>query len=376
MKRYGNIFEKIYDMDNLRLAHQNARKDKLFYSEVKMVDSDPDYYLGQIQYMLKNGTYKVSEYDVSIINDKGKERELMKLPYFPDRIIQWAILLQIESIFTKTFCNHTCASISGRGIKKASALVEQYMKDVEGTKECLKIDISKFYPNINHRILKQLLRKKFKDKRLLELLDMIIDSYPGENGVPIGSYLSQFLANFYLAYFDHWLKEKKGVKYVVRYMDDVVIFHSSKEYLHQLVREMDEYLKNELDVNIKDNWQVFPTGIRGVDFVGYRFFYGYKLLRKCTYKKFKKKALHIKKKQDEGKLINYSEWCSANSYIGWLIWCDSYRLYEKYVEPIIPSLLAYYWHVVKKDAQPKNKVVSFNKYKKKLLKKKGRLKVA
>lgn len=376
MKRYGNIFEKIYDMDNLRLAHQNARKDKLFYREVKMVDSDPDYYLGQIHDMLKNGTYKVSDYDVSIINDKGKERELMKLPYFPDRIIQWAILLQIEGIFTKTFCNHTCASISERGIKKASELVEQYMKDVNGTKECLKIDISKFYPNINHRILKQLLRKKFKDKKLLELLDMIIDSYPGEKGVPIGSYLSQFLANFYLAYFDHWLKEKMGVKYVVRYMDDVVIFHESKQYLHWLVRQMDEYLKNELDVNIKGNWQVFPTAIRGVDFVGYRFFYGFKLLRKCTCKKFKKKMLYIKQKQDEGKLINYSEWCSANSYIGWLIWCDSYRLYEKYIEPIIPELLAYYWYVIKKDAQPKAKVVSFNKYKKKLLKKKGRLKAA
>ena len=218
--------------------------------------------------MLKNGTYEVSDYDVSIINDKGKERELMKLPYFPDRIIQWAILLQIEDIFTKTFCSHTCASISERGIKKASELVEQYMKDVNGTKECLKIDISKFYQNINHRILKQLLRKKFKDKRLLELLDMIIDSYPGDKGVPIGSYLSQFLANFYLAYFDHWLKEKMGVKYVVRYMDDVVIFHESKQYLHWLVRQMYEYLKNELDVNIKDNWQVFPTAIRGVDFVG------------------------------------------------------------------------------------------------------------
>ena len=139
---------------------------------------------------------------------------------------------------------------------------------------------------------------------------------------------------------------------------------------------MYEYLKNELDVNIKDNWQVFPTAIRGVDFVGYRFFYGFKLLRKCTCKKFKKKMLHIKQKQDEGKLINYSEWCSANSYIGWLIWCDSYRLYEKYIEPIIPELLAYYWYVIKKDAQPKAKVVSFNKYKKKLLKKKGRLKAA
>ena len=106
MKRYGNIYSKIYDMDNLKFAHKNARKDKLFYKEVKMVDSNEEYYLKQIQDMLINKTYKVSKYEVSIINDKGKERELMKLPYFPDRIIQWAIMLQIEQIFTNTFCTH------------------------------------------------------------------------------------------------------------------------------------------------------------------------------------------------------------------------------------------------------------------------------
>ena len=133
MKRYGNIYSKIYDMDNLKFAHKNARKDKLFYKEVKMVDSNEEYYLKQIQDMLINKTYKVSKYDVSIINDKGKERELMKLPYFPDRIIQWAILLQIEQIFTNTFCTHTCASLSGRGIKRASQLTTKELKDPDNT---------------------------------------------------------------------------------------------------------------------------------------------------------------------------------------------------------------------------------------------------
>ena len=92
MKRYGNLYSKIYDMENLKLAHKNARKDKLFYKEVQMVDSDEEYYLKQIQEMLINKTYEVSDYVVSVINDKGKDRELCKLPYFPDRIIQWAIL--------------------------------------------------------------------------------------------------------------------------------------------------------------------------------------------------------------------------------------------------------------------------------------------
>jgi len=373
VKRYGNIFAKIYDMENLKLAHQNARKDKLFYKEVKMVDSNPEYYLKKIQEMLINKTYTVSEYDVSVINDKGKERELMKLPYYPDRIIQWAIMLQIEPIFMQVFCTHTCASIVDRGIKKAAHLVEKYMKNTEETKYCLKIDISKFYPNINHVILKRMLRRKFKDKDLLGLLDAIIDSYPGEKGVPIGSYLSQYLANFYLAYFDHWMKEKMHIKMIVRYMDDVVIFHRSKEFLHKLFVKMNNYLNNELILNIKPNYQIFPTEVRGVDFVGYRFFFGYKLLRKSTCKKFKRKMLHIKQKQDEGKLINYSEWCSVNSYTGWLSWCNSWRLFEKYITPILKSVFDYYLKVIKKDAQPKVKVVSFNRYKKKLLNKKGRV---
>ena len=210
--------------------------------------------------------------------------------------------------------------------------------------------------------------------QVLELLFKIIDSYPGEKGVPIGSYLSQYLANFYLSYFDHWLKEKMGVKAVVRYMDDIVIFHWSGKYLHWLLHQMEDYLKKNLDLKVKPNHQVFPTAIRGVDFVGYRFFFGYKLLRKKTCKKMKKKMLQIKAKQDAGKLLNYREWCSGNSYIGWLMWCDSWRLYEKYIEPIIPSLLRYYKEVICKHFVTEEAgLVSFEEYKQKLLKKKGRL---
>jgi retron-type reverse transcriptase len=342
MKRYGNLYVKIYDMENLRLAHKNARKDKSHYTEVQMVDSNIDYYLLQIQQMLINGTYEVSDYTYRKIIDKGKERELSKLPYFPDRIIQWAIMLQLEPIFRKVMTSFTCASLKNRGIHKASKLLDRYMADEAGTAYTLKIDIRKFYPNIDHSILKTLLRKKLKDKQLLVLLDKIIDSVPGGKGVPIGSYLSQYLANFYLTYFDHWLKEEMGVKYVIRYMDDIVILHHSKEHLHWLLRQMEEYLDANLKLQIKGNWQVFPTKTRGVDFVGYRHFYGYKLLRKTTCKRFKRKMRSIHKKVIKGVNINFNEWCSANSYKGWLMWCDSYRLCEKYLTPIQEALDNYY----------------------------------
>lgn len=351
MKRIGYIYPNIYSMENLKLAHQNARKDKLFYQEVVMVDSDPEHYLTQIQKMLMTGTYEVKQedYTVSVIHDKGKDRELWKLPYFPHRIIQWAIMLQIEPTFNQVFTNFTCASLDGRGIHSALKLMNGYLKDQPGTQYCLKIDVHHFYPNIDHGILKRLLRRKFKDPDLLTLLDMIIDSHPPK-GIPIGSYLSQYLANFYLAYFDHWLKEKMGVKYVVRYMDDVVILHHSKAFLHWLRVQMDDYLTIRLKLAIKDNWQVFPTGTRGVDFVGYRFFYGFKLLRKTTCNRFKRTMVRIRSKAEKGNRINYREWCSANSYKGWLKWCDGFRLAEKYIKPIQWAIDDYYNNVIKRKA--------------------------
>lgn len=296
-----------------------------------MVDSDEEFYLGQIRELLKSESYQVSPYKISVINDKGKERKLFKLPYFPDRIIQWAIILQIEFIFMEVFTSFTCASLKDRGIHRASKILDSYLKDQEGTAYCYKLDVKKFYENINHSILKKLLRRKIKDKRLLALLDKIIDSIPGNKGVPIGSYLSQFFANFYLAYFDHWLKEDKQLKYVIRYMDDVVILHASKDYLHGLRKEVAFYLEAELDLSIKSNWQVFPTEVRGIDFVGYRHFYGYKLLRKSTCKRFKKKMRRIRKICESGGALTESDLGSYNSYKGWLNWCDSWRLKEKYL---------------------------------------------
>lgn len=338
-------------MDNLRLAHKNARKDKLFYKEVVMVDSNPDYYLGLIQEMLMNGSYKVmpGDYTVSTIHDKGKDRELWKLPYFPHRIIQWAIMLQVEPIFNEVLTTFTCASLPNRGIHRAMKLMDTYMKDRAGCQYCLKIDIHHFYPSINHDVLKGLLRKKIKDSKLLALLDMIIDSHPPK-GIPIGSYLSQYLANFYISYFDHWLKEKMGVKYVVRYMDDVVILHHSKEFLHWLRKQMDIYLSDLLGLEIKKNWQVFPTAVRGVDFIGYRFFFGFKLLRKKTYKRFKRTMVKIRQKWESGSRINYREWCSVNSYVGWLKWCDAFRLSLKYLMPVLPAAADYFDNVIKRKA--------------------------
>lgn len=167
MKRHGNIYHRIVDMDNLRKAHENARKGKAFYTEVKMVDKDPEYYLKKIQKQLIEKTYRTSEYEVFTVNDKGKVREIYKLPYYPDRIVHWAIMQQIEHIFLNQFIPQTYAAIPDKGIHAAFLQLDEYMKDTSGAKYCLKLDVKKFFPSIDNHILKQLLRKKFKDTELL-----------------------------------------------------------------------------------------------------------------------------------------------------------------------------------------------------------------
>ena len=183
--------EMIYDINNLVKAHQNARRGKSFYSEVKMVDSNPAKYLYELQDMEKDGTYKTSEYEAFWKQDGEKLREIFKLPYYPDRIHQWAIIQVIEPVLLRHMTDDTYSAIPGRGTYKAyQKLVKALKTDPVGTRWCLKLDIKKYYPNINKSKLKAKYDRMFKDKRILSMLYEIIDSTPGVKGVPIGNYLS------------------------------------------------------------------------------------------------------------------------------------------------------------------------------------------
>ena len=352
MKRKGNLYPLIYDMNNLRRAHYNAQMDKQKYLEVRRVNENEEKYLTELQQMLINKTYHTSEYTTFIKRDQRKERLIYKLPYFPDRICQWAVLQIIGDYLIRHMITHTYSALKGRGIHRAVLDIKKEIReDPEGMKYCLKLDVKKYYPSIDHDILKEKYRRLFKDPDLLWLLDEIIDSTPGNVGIPIGNFLSQFSGNYYLSSFDHWIKEEKRIRHYFRYMDDIVILSDSKEYLHSLFHEVQDYMSDQLHLSIKDNWQVFPTFTRGLDFVGYRFFRDYTLLRKSTCITMKKRIGEIQRKVDSGKTMNYSDFCAIGSYMGWLDYCNSKRLKEKYIVPLIPEATNYYHTVILKKGE-------------------------
>jgi len=213
-----------------------------------MVDDNEEYYLLQLQNMLIWKTYIVKPEDYTMFKkiDKGKEREIFKLDYFPHRILQHALMNVVQDIFLKGFIDNTFSSIPNRGIHLLLKRMNKDIKnDIEGTSYCLKMDVRKFYPSINQSILKEMLRTKFKDDDLLWLMDTIIDSMDGDRGIAIGSLFSQWAGNFYLSNLDHWLKEDKRIKYYYRYCDDIVILHSGKDFLHGIRKEIEQYLSNK-----------------------------------------------------------------------------------------------------------------------------------
>lgn len=276
MKRYGNLFDKIADIDNIRLAHKNASRGKKKYKEVQMVNTDVDMYCENIRDMLISGTYTTSEYTVKTKQDKGKLREIHVLPYYPDRIVHHAIMQILESIWKRTLIADTYQSIKGRGLHKCIDKIDKYVRYSKGV-YYLQVDIAKFYPSINNEIMKQVLRKKIKCSSTLELLDNIVDSCVG---MPIGNYLSQYLGNLYLSELDHLVKERYKIKQYYRYCDDIVVLSKDKAELWYILEQMQQWCSCA-KLRIKSRVVVAEvTDKVALDFLGYCSYVSKRLIRK------------------------------------------------------------------------------------------------
>jgi len=313
MKRKGNLYHEIYDIKNILLADKKASKGKSKQKAVIDHNKNKATNILKLHFTLRNKEYKTSPYTHFKIFEP-KERIISRLPYFPDRICQHAIANIIEPILSSTFTADTYSAIKGRGIHKASDSLRKAIKANPNYIYCLKFDIQKFYPSVNNEILKTMLKRKIKCNNTLFLVDEIIDS---SVGLPLGNYLSQPLANFYLSYFDHYLKEILKVKHVFRYCDDIVILGDDKSYLHNLFLNIKYYLWDNLKLTIKKNYQIFPIHSRGIDFVGYPVFPSHVRLRK----RIKLNFIREVSKNKTSKAIP--------SYNGWIKHCDGKNLAKK-----------------------------------------------
>lgn len=331
MKRIGNIYQEIISLHNLQVADMIARRGKAGNKEIAAFDLDKDALLHKLHDTLVRGEYKTSEYSCFRVFEP-KERVIYKLPYYPDRILQHAIMNVLEPIWTKTFTYNTYSCIAGRGIEGCAKRVGDIIAKYEGRPlYCLKIDITKYYPSIDNETMKMIVRRKIKDNDVLKLIDGIIDS---SQGLPIGNYLSQYLSNLYLAYFMHHVNEVLKVD-TVEYADDICFFDDNKESLHETFSTVKKYMEERLHLSVKGNYQIFPIaanrydkGGRALDFVGYKFFRKQKLLRKRIKQNFCRKVAKINKVP----FIKHKDYKRAVSpWLGWCMHSNSRHLIQKIV---------------------------------------------
>lgn len=317
LKTFNNLYEEIYDFDNLFAAYKMARRNKRFKDEVMQFTLQLEDNLIEIHNELVYESYQPGRYREFLVREP-KERLILALP-FKDRVVHQAICRVIEPIFDRTFIYDTYACRKNKGVLAGVKRLWYFLNKMQVNNRnvyCLKMDVKKYFYSIDHDILKQMIRRKIRCKKTLSLLDVIIDSTDNP-GIPVGNLTSQLFANIYLSRLDHYVKEELKIRYYVRYMDDMVILHNNKKDLWQILGWIKEFLMRELRLELNGKTQVFNVK-RGIDFLGYRQFPNIRILRKRVLLKNYRKFRKLKRSSNSGKIKR-----SLASFIGLCKHCSS-----------------------------------------------------
>lgn len=227
----------------------------LAHDETKTTQQNIERFVIWVRDRIINRDWVPDAYREFYINDGiRRKRRKIAATTVVSQVFHWVLIMAITPVIMRGMVAHTCASIPGRGAHYGKRFIERWLQDEPNTKYCAKIDISKFYQSINQTAAKREFRRYIADETALWLIDTIIGSYP--EGLPIGTYTSQWFANWILQRLDHFIKEQLRVKYAMRYMDDYVLFGRNKKELHKVLEAIDVYLK-PFGLRLKDNWQVF-----------------------------------------------------------------------------------------------------------------------
>lgn len=319
MKTVNHLWEQFISIDNFKLAAKKAIKSKKSKRAVTKFLANQDALLEKLRRDIMSGNFKTSPYVVKTIYEP-KQRNIYVLPLYPDHILHHALINVLGPIWLKTFVPDSYACIPGRGLHSAS---QHAMDLVRRNKYVLQCDIRKFYPSISHAVMKRILRRKISDRRILKILDDIVDSCGDVRNVPIGNLTSQWFGNVFLNELDHFVKEKLKWHEYIRYCDDFCLFGDDKRELWRARRRILNFVQNKLDLTFSKS-AVYPVA-RGFDFIGYRHFNGFILLRKSAAKRIKRSILNVARYRD----FSITSVGKLAAYHGWMKWANCYRLKYK-----------------------------------------------
>lgn len=326
MRRDGNLYHKIYDFENLYNSYKLAKKGKRYNNDVIRFTRHLERNLITIQNELIWHEFEVGKYNEFYVYEP-KKRLIKSLP-FRDRIVQHSLNTIINPLLDKRFIYDTYACRADKGTHAGADRVTYFLRKAKRKWDkvyCLQADVSKYFYSIDHDILMNIYKTKIKCKDTLQLLDKIIRSDGDGVGIPIGNLTSQLSANLYLNELDQFVKHRLKVKFYVRYMDDFVLIHKDKDYLWNVLEEIEAFLHNKLKLHLNNKTDIFPIK-RGLDFLGYRIWPTHRLLRKKSKKKIKRRMIKYEKQYLAGKLDIKTIQRSLAGWLGHAKFANTYNL--------------------------------------------------
>jgi len=296
----------------------------------------------KLQEELKSLNYEPRPLKTFILRDP-KVRKISKSD-FRDRVVHHALCNIIEPIFDKVFIYDSCANRKSKGNLKAIERFHFFMRKVSRNGEingwfndnqvkgyCLKADVKHYFQEIDHKILIKILREKIQDENVIWLIRQILaNHFIKGKGMPLGNLTSQFFANVYLNELDCFVKYKLRVKYYIRYVDDFLILHSSKSQIENWKMQINDFLRDELKLELHPEKSKIISLSRGIDFVGFRNFYYFKLLRKRN----KRKILSKIEKYKYGEISHDKILESFQGWQAYAKWANTYKLRNRLLKLI------------------------------------------
>ncbi|MCE5212109.1 MAG: reverse transcriptase/maturase family protein [Deltaproteobacteria bacterium] len=283
MKRYGNLFEKAFSMENLYQAYLDARRGKRTHSACFEFDRQIGSNLRYLHEALHAGTYRPDPYHEFVVTEP--KRRIIHAPSFRDVVVQHAIYRIIYDIFDRSFIDQSFACRIGYGTHKAAAYARRAMQKHSGDEYVLKMDIRKFFYSIDRAALRKLIEKKIKDERLVDIM-MMFAHMDAPLGIPIGNLLSQIYALIYLNPVDHFIKRVLRIRHYVRYVDDFLLIGLSRGKCLDLREKVIGFLQTKLGLGLSRS--TIAKVRKGVNFCGYRMWRSRIFIRKYSLCKFRR----------------------------------------------------------------------------------------
>lgn len=349
-KEYKYLYKKMLEESTIRKAYKNLRKGKTKRKEIKAIDKSLDKCVARMKEMIwesrpgaehpEKGFHPPKKRKPKKIHENGKDRTI----YMPDMWEQWLhhiIVLVLQPIIDATAYRWSCGSFPGRGAHYGMRYLRKKIRTGKHIRNFVKIDIRHFYNSIRVTILIRELRIRIKDDWFIAIIERCLEGF--KKGIPLGFYISQWLANYLLEPLDRFITEVLGIQIHERYMDDIVMMDDNKKKLHDAIAQIRMLIGRRFRLKLKDNYTVAKfiydskrgTIGRPIDFMGFVFMRNRVIIRESIMLSATRLAAHMYKVKERGGRY-YPKHCRAMvSSMGWFKFTSAYGIYLERIKPLI-----------------------------------------